>query len=312
VGACLAVAIQLGDHGVGMACVGFSQSQSFDPAAVTLMQVFAERVARAIERSQAVEERESKRRELERQVAHQQDQLVRSERLAAIGLVGGSIAHELRNPLGVISNAVYFLRRRADPLEGKMRRHLEIIEREVQHSLRIIKGLVDYSAGIEPESRRLDMNRLIRTALEYTAVPETITVDLELDDRLPTVVGDESQLLQVLEHLIRNAVQAMEEQGTLTITSGASEVAVWTTVRDTGPGVAPADQMRIFEPLVTTRAKGMGLGLSLGRKIAEAHGGEIRLSSQPGSGAAFTVELPITDHLPGPSMRAQADLTPYR
>jgi two-component system, NtrC family, sensor histidine kinase HydH len=312
VAACLAVTILAGGQVVGVACVGFSQSLSFDPAAVNLMPVFGERVGRAIERSGAVEELESKRRELERQVAHQQDQLLRSERLVAIGLVGSSIAHELRNPLGVIKNAAYFLRRRSGPPDEKMRRHLDIIEREVQHSISIINDLVDYSTGIEPESRRLDMNSLIRSALEHTLVPATIRIDLELDDNLPTVVGDESQLLQVLEHLIRNAVQAMEATGTLTISSGASDIAVWTTVRDTGPGVAPADQTRIFEPLVTTRAKGMGLGLSLARKIAEAHGGEIRLSSQPGNGAAFTIDLPITDHLPGFSSKIEANLTSSR
>jgi signal transduction histidine kinase len=265
-----------------------------------------------MERSRAFEDLESKRRELERQVAQQQDQLLRSERLAAIGLVGGSIAHELRNPLGVIRNAAYFLGRRSDPGDEKMRRHFDIIEREVQHSIRIINGLVDYSTGIEPETRRLDMNALIRTALEYTAVPETISVELALDASLPTVIGDESQLLQVLEHLIRNAVQAMEGNGLLLIASGASDAVVWTTVQDTGPGVPPEDQTRIFEPLVTTRAKGMGLGLSLARKIVEAHAGEIRLSSEPGSGAAFTVELPITDRLPAPSINVQPGVVPHR
>jgi signal transduction histidine kinase len=308
----LAVPIRVGNQVVGMAHVDFMRPQSFEPAAVTLMQVFGERVARAMERSQAFEDLESKRRDLERQVAQQQDQLLRSERLAAIGLVGGSIAHELRNPLGVIRNAAYFLGRRSDPRDEKMRRHFDIIEREVLHSIRIINGLVDYSTGIEPETRRLDMNALIRAALEYTSVPETISVELTLDAAVPTVIGDESQLLQVFEHLIRNAVQAMEGKGRLMITSGASDAGVWTTIRDTGPGVPPEDQTRIFEPLVTTRAKGMGLGLSLARKIVEAHAGEIRLASEPGSGAAFTVELPTTDRLPAPILNATADLTPYR
>jgi len=126
------------------------------------------------------------------------------------------------------------------------------------------------------------------------------------------VVGDESQLLQVFAHLIRNAVQAMEGRGELTIATGASDASVWVRVQDTGPGVPLEDQARIFEPLVTTRAKGMGLGLSLARKILEAHGGEIRLASEPGSGATFTVELPISDHVPGSSVNPPANLPLYR
>ncbi len=312
VAAYVAAPIQLGGRVVGVAHVDFFQAQSLEPPALNLMQVFGERVARAIERSRALEELESWGRELERRVTQQQGQLLRAERLAAIGLVGGSIAHELRNPLGVISNAVYFLRRRAVPLEEKMRRHLDIIEREVLHSIRIINGLVDYSSGIEPETRRLNLNGLVRTALEDTAVPETIAVDLALDADLPMVVGDESQLLQVFAHLIRNAVQAMEGKGELKIATGASDASVWARVQDTGPGVPLEDQARIFEPLVTTRAKGMGLGLSLARKILEAHGGEIRLASEPGSGATFTVALPILDHVPGSSVNAPANLPSYR
>lgn len=305
----LAVPIQVGGQGVGLAYVDFRQPQAFDPPALNLMRVCGERVAWAIERVRTLAALESWGHELERRLDQQRAQLLRSERLAAIGLVGGSIAHELRNPLGVINNAVYFLRRRSTDFDAKMQRHLEIIEREVLHSRRIINGLVDYSDGIEPVSRRLNINTLIRTALEDSTLPETVTVALALDENLPLVVGDESQLLQVFEHLIRNAVQAMEGKGALKIANGASEAWVWTSIQDTGPGVALEDQARIFEPLVSTRVKGMGLGLSLVRKILQAHGGEVRLASEPGSGAAFTMELPITDRLRSPSMTGQVDLS---
>jgi signal transduction histidine kinase len=291
----LVVPIRLGGKVIGAARIDCAYPCAFEPPALTLMQVLGERVARAVERARALEELEAWGRELERRVGHQKEQLLRSEQLAAIGLVGGSIAHELRNPLGVINNAVYFLRRRSTGLDEKMQRHLEIIEREINHSRRIINGLVDYSSGIEPEARRLDLGGLIRSAVEYCAVPETITLELQVDENLPMVIGDEGQLLQVFEHLIRNAIQAMEGNGLLRITAGTSDTTVWVTVEDTGPGVSLEDQHRIFEPLFTTRAKGMGLGLALAQKILEAHEGRIRLASEPGKGAAFSVELPTAE-----------------
>src|SRR5207247_594296 len=162
-------------------------------------------------------------------------------------------------------------------------------------SKRIINDLVDFSTAIEPMTARLNLNTLIETALEAVRVPPQITLDRELASPMPNVMGDEAQLLQLFEHLIRNAVQAMEEGGRLRVCTGASEARVWAVVSDTGPGIPKQDQQRIFEPLVSTRTKGMGLGLTLSRRIVEAHGGEIRLESEPGHGATFTVELPVTE-----------------
>ena len=191
----------------------FNEPQAFSPAIVNLVQVFAERLERALERSRAVEELEARRGELERQVAQQQQQLLRSERTASIGLLGGGIAHELRNPLGVISNAVYFLRHHTPVSDAKALRHLEIIEREVRHSAKIIDSLVDYSDRIDPATGRLDLNAVIQSAIEYYPVPETVRVEFTPGADLPSIVGDEGQFVQAVEHIVRNAVQAMEGRG---------------------------------------------------------------------------------------------------
>ena len=300
VGSYLAVPIRLHDQVVGAAHVEFAQPQSFTPMAVSLMQVLQERLERALERTRALEELEARGRELQRQVEQKQGQLLRAERLASIGLLGGGIAHELRNPLGVISNAVYFIKQRLDSVDEKARRHLEIVEREVRHSVKIIENLVDFSMGIVPATTRLNLNGIIRDALEFAPVPEGVAVSLSLDPDLPGIVGDETQLLQVIEHLVRNAAQAMEGNGQLRIATGTSAEAVWATVEDSGPGVPLENQSRIFEPLISTRVKGMGLGLALARKILGAHGGDIRLISEPGHGAIFLVELPVTEKPPIP------------
>src|SRR5262249_23521408 len=159
------------------------------------------------------------------------------------------------------SNSVYFLQHRTTQADERVRRHLEIISMEVAQSKRIINDLVDFSTAIEPMTARLSLNALIEMALEAVRVPPQIAVELELATPMPSVLGDESQLLQVFEHLVRNAVQAMEEGGRLRITTGASETRVWAVVSDTGPGIPHPDQQRIFEPLVSTKTKGMGLGL---------------------------------------------------
>jgi signal transduction histidine kinase len=282
----------------GLAYVEFREPRSFEPPQEHLMQVFVERLERAMERAQSSEEAAAWQHDLERRVAQQQDQLVRTERLASIGLVGGSIAHELRNPLGVISNSIYFLRHRLTPGDEKIQRHLEIISLEVEHATRIINNLVDFSTAIEPVTTRVDLNSLIEAALEAVRVPPQIEVQLELVRPLPTLLGDETQLLQVFEHLIRNAVQALEGGGRLRIVTESDGARVRAAVEDTGPGISPQDQVSIFEPLVSTRAKGMGLGLTLSRRIVEAHGGEVRVVSKLGQGSTFTVELPVSEVLP--------------
>jgi signal transduction histidine kinase len=308
IGSYLATPIRMRDEIIGAALVQFEDQRTFSPTAVNLIQVFAERMERALDRSRAVEELETSRRELERQVAQKEQQLLRAERMASIGMLGGGIAHELRNPLGVIKNAVFFLKHHVESIDSKGLRHLEIIEREVGHSVDIIDDLVDFATGIEPATTRLELNSLIQTSLALESVPPTVEIEFTPAPDLSKVIGDESQILQVVEHIVRNAVQAMEGDGRLQISTGEGQETVWARFQDSGPGVCVEDQSRIFEPLMTTRAKGMGLGLAICKKILEAHGGSIRLVSDPREGATFVVELPVTEKLmhsvaeqPGPA-----------
>ncbi len=307
VGAFAALPLRLGQQVIGVAHVEFREPRTFGPPETHLLQVFGERVERAMERTRALEEMAAFQQQLERQVEQQQAQLLRAERWASIGLVGGSIAHELRNPLGVISNSIYFLRRRAEPSDPKLQRHLDIIQMEVKQATRIINNLVDFSSGIEPISTRLDLNELVRSALDAVSPPPEVTVELDLEERLPLVLADESQLLQVFEHLIRNALQAMEDRGRLRIHTHAVDNRVRVVVQDTGPGIPSEDQQRVFEPLVSSRTKGLGLGLTLSQKIVEAHGGALRLESEPDHGATLTVELTMTERAPSAATSLDAD-----
>src|SRR5205823_6507977 len=132
---------------------------------LALMRVFAERVTRAIERARAFAALEEWNETLARRVAEQQEKLIRSERLASIGLVGAGIAHELRNPLGIINNSVYFLRQRLREADEKVVRHTEIIEREVAHAARVIDSLVQFSQHSAPEAHAVDLTSVFTATL---------------------------------------------------------------------------------------------------------------------------------------------------
>jgi PAS domain S-box-containing protein len=221
-----------------------------------------------------------------------QDRLVRAERLASVGLLGAGVAHELRNPLGIVSNAVFFLRRRADPNDAKVQRHFDLIEREIRRSAQVIDTLVQFSHDPEPQGATVALAPVVRQSLDRVAFPPGIQREVDLPNDLPPVVADEAQLTQVFENLTRNAVQAMGDHGCLRLRAFAADGRVQALVEDNGPGIPDADRARVFEPLFTTKAKGMGLGLALCKRIVETYGGEIRIDSVPGEGTTVRVILP--------------------
>ena len=213
--------------------------------------------------------------------------------MATIGRLGASVAHELRNPLGVIGNSVYYLMARLGQSDAKIARHLDIIRREVEVSNGIISDLMRFVRPHELETAPSDPNALVRATLERALLPETVTVQLELAPDLPPVDLDPDRMQQVFLNLIHNAAQAMPQGGRLTVGTHLEDGHVRFAFTDTGVGIAPEDQARVFEPLYTTKAKGFGLGLSIVQLLVEAHGGEVTVSSRPGAGSCFSVLLPI-------------------
>lgn len=225
-----------------------------------------------------------------------QQRLIRQQRLAVLGELAGGVGHELRNPLGAIKNAAYFLNmvlpeQTSDP---EVEEALEILEREVIQSERIIGGLLDYARTRSPVRREVDLNDIARAALSRVDVPQCIEVWDQLGHSLPHILGDSDQLRRAFENLIRNAVQAMPEGGRLTVSTEV-ETPEWVvvSVADTGVGIPEENRSRIFEPLFTTRAKGIGLGLPVVRTLIEGHGGTIAVESAVGEGSAFHVRLPV-------------------
>jgi PAS domain S-box-containing protein len=239
-----------------------------------------------------------------------QEELVRKEKLVVLGRLAGGIAHELRNPLGTIKNASYFLNMVMEEPEPEVKEVLEILEKEVETSERIISNLLDFARAKSPIRRKVDINDVVQEALSHTPVPQSIKVVNQLDEALPTILADPDQLAQVFGNIILNAMQAMPESGRLVVKtsevfrkpSRSREVTISFT--DTGLGIPEENLEEIFEPLFTTKAKGIGLGLALAKTLVEGHGGTIEIESEVEKGSTFTVKLPIGGKpaLPVPSV----------
>jgi signal transduction histidine kinase len=240
-----------------------------------------------------------KRHELERQVQQ-------AERLASLGQLAAGLAHEVGTPLNIISgNAEYVLMHLG---KGNPRRaELRGIIRQTERITGMIRRLLDYARPKPLSVEPLDVNELVRdTAAVFTRQAEKAGVEmrLELDGRLPELRADGGQLEQLFVNLGLNAIQAMPDGGTLTISTrrsrrraptGGSEPMLAVVFADTGVGIPARHRRAIFEPFFSTKptGEGTGLGLAVSRRIVENHGGDIRVQSRPGQGATFTVRLPL-------------------
>ncbi|MHB1296663.1 MAG: response regulator [Anaerolineae bacterium] len=222
-----------------------------------------------------------------------QEQLLLNERLATIGKLGASVAHELRNPLGVINNSTYYLQSRLGTTDPKISKHLGIISHEVEVSNRIISDLMQFVRVREITTTPCAPNDIVRDALERSLLPANVTVRTSYGAGLPQVSVDAEKIEQVFINLMNNAAQAMPDGGDLTIRTLLQGDMVLFQFSDTGCGIAPEHIEKIFEPLFTTKAKGIGLGLAIVQLLIAAHNGKISVQSQVGKGSQFTVSLPV-------------------
>ena len=220
------------------------------------------------------------------------DELVRQTRLAAIGQVAASIAHDLRNPLGAIRNAKFYLSRRLPNDQPKWQEYLDIMEREIVVADTIINNLLDMGRAKRPDKSELDLEKALRDSFRRLKGTSNVEFNCVFDHRPFSVYADPSQLGRVLDNLIVNATQAMGERGRITVDAKSETNFDTIRVKDEGPGVPSEIRSRIFEPLVSGKAKGTGLGLSICRQIVESHGGRIDLLRSGDTGAEFEIRLP--------------------
>jgi signal transduction histidine kinase len=218
-------------------------------------------------------------------------QHARVERLSTFGQLVGSIGHDLRNPLGVIETSLYILRGRMGEDE-RARKHLDRIGEQLAVANGIITNLLDMIRNRPLAKEPVELVKVVAGAAESLKRPAGVSLVLEGLDALPSVEGDPVQLRQVFVNLMENAVFAASPEGSVKVRGRRDAGWVELDVEDTGPGVDSTTRQRIFEPLITTKDKGIGLGLALVKRIAERHGGSVSYSDRPGGGARFTVRLP--------------------
>ncbi len=217
----------------------------------------------------------------------------RIERLSTFGQLVGSIGHELRNPLGVIESSLYILKNRVGNDE-RMLKHIGRIGEQLTISNNIISGLLDMIRDKPLVRERLSLRTLLAEAILSLAVPPAVTLTTVGIEDLPEINGDPTQLRQVLRNLLENAVQAVGQSGQVTVHASTTGEKVEIAVQDSGPGVDPAIRKRLFEPLISAKPSGIGLGLALVKRYIERHGGTITYAPEAGQkGARFVILLPI-------------------
>jgi len=234
-----------------------------------------------------------------RQLKEAQEQLLKSERLAAIGEIAAMVGHDLRNPLTSIAGATYYLKTKLEQKMDKTAKDMvELIEKDIKYSDKIISDLLRYSREIHLELTETTPKSITKHALTSIKVPKNIRIS-NLTDNKPKIKIDAQKMNRVLVNITKNAIDAMPKGGKLTITSKKTNGKLEITFTDTGRGMQKDILEKIWTPLFTTKAKGMGLGLPICKRIVEAHGGDISVESIVGKGTTFTVTIPIKPKLEG-------------
>jgi signal transduction histidine kinase len=218
--------------------------------------------------------------------------LNKSQRLAAIGELSVMIAHDLRNPLQGITTATDFLSRETPSSPEKRTRMLNVIREDVAYCEKMVNDLLDYSRDVRIVPSVTDVRSLLATSLSHVHVPQNVQIT-DLTQKEPAIKVDVEKTLRVFDNILRNAIEAMPEGGHLMIKSEASSSTMRISFADTGKGIAKEDLYKLFVPLFTTKAKGMGFGLAICKRITDAHKGTISVESCLGKGTTFTIELPL-------------------
>ncbi len=233
-------------------------------------------------------------KEKTRQLVAAQEELVRKEKLALLSQAANAVGHELRNPLGVINNAVYFLQAVLVDADETTREYLGIIKNEIATADHILTDLLDAVRTKPPHPETVGISELLIQALRECAVPQNVTVKLDIPATTSPLWVDPLQMQQVFRNLVSNGVEAMPDGGTLKIraSAGAEGKNVIVSVLDSGTGIAPEHFSSLFQPLFTTKARGIGMGLAAVKNLTEANGGSVEVQSELGKGSTFSVTLP--------------------
>ena len=276
----------MGQNVVGILRIFFDEQQEFSEEELDFAIAIAEQCALAIDKARLIEKQQI-----------QYDNLaIQTDKLSSLGRMAAGIAHEINNPLAGIllysSNLV-----KKVPETGPLKKGLEVIIHETIRCRGIIQDLLEFSRQREPVRTLADLNGVINKALSILSNEfrlNRISLEKSLSDHLPNVLIDANQIEQVFINFFMNAIEAVQGQGQVSVRSYKDEdnQGVVVEIQDSGMGIPQEHLERIFEPFFSTKPKGTGLGLAVNYGIIQKHGGQIRVSSQPGRGTTMTIRLP--------------------
>jgi len=258
----------------------------------------------AIERKNLEEQLTQYSEHLEELVQQKTAELKRAERLAAIGQMAAMVGHDLRSPLQAILNTIYLEKKQVDSLEGclapsegptaqQFRAGLDKIDEHVAYMSSMVTDLLDFAQTPNPKITRTSTEQLVNDALRRVVAPNKVVIETKLDPSLPNLDVDPFLMQRALTNIIGNALQAMPDGGSLRITTKKNGRSASINVADTGTGIPLENIGKLFEPLFTTKSRGVGLGLAIVKSVIEAHGGTITVESDVGRGSKFCIALPL-------------------
>jgi PAS domain S-box-containing protein len=237
---------------------------------------------------------------LEKIVEERTKKLKDSERLAAIGQTAGMVGHDLRNPLQTVIGELYLAKCDVESFadgeaKNSLQESIRVIEEQAIYMDKIVSDLQAFVRPLKIDKKPVSIGELINSVLSTIVIPDTINLQVFVDDGFPEVKADPQLLKRVLINLVTNAVQAMPNGGKLTLKCQVNpQGQVSVTVEDTGVGIPEKIKPQIFTPLFTTKPRGQGFGLAVCKRVMEAHGGSIAFESEEGKGATFTIAFPIS------------------
>jgi signal transduction histidine kinase len=262
----------------------------YDEKDITLFRTIQAQILAILDRIRPYEQVKKDFEASQKKLYEAERMLERSQRLASLGTIAAGVAHEIRNPLGIIQLAVEQLTPQKITNEAMLEKFKEEVKQNIKHITSIVRSMLSLTKGEKKEITEVDLNEVINATLELFTVSR-IRLIKELNP-LPKIPGNPEELKQVFINLIDNAIHAMPEGGDLRIKSYQSSDAVVVEVSDTGIGIDEKDLPRIFDPFFSTRHEGAGLGLSIVYRIVREHSGEIEVKSQKGKGTTFTLKFP--------------------
>ncbi len=224
--------------------------------------------------------------------------LLKSEKLAAIGRAATMVGHDLRNPLQAIENAAYCIKNElksinaTNPIFENSLNMLEIMEVSIEYADNIVKDLKDFSSERKPVAKKVDINKIVRGALHRCKAPKNVEIITELNP-LPLIEVDKDMIKRTFVNIVTNGMQAMQNGGTLEVSTKKTNGFIEVSFKDTGVGMSKEIMKQLFTPFFTTKAQGMGMGLAICKKFVDRNGGSIEVESEEGKGSIFTIKLPI-------------------